>query len=254
MPGDGGLITNAKGDGLDNDDSAGIFLSNAGQVRLRAMQMENNEFGIRIRNTETTAGLADNIKQSFTLLTSTVLDSDIRGMDSQDLMGLDIQNSTFDNNGDDAANGRETILLDYTVRLDLDTITLFGQALDPFVVLIQDTDFTSNTTDVINITQSNAAANGAAIQTDLYRNTFTVNDTSDPTGSGQFDNAFIFDWNGPVRAHIDGNTFDMAAAEQAQAISYQNPVTHRSGRTLDSEQRDQRQQRDSERGSRGCSH
>ena len=88
------------------------------------------------------------------------------------------------------------------------------------MVLIQDTDFTSNTTDVINITQSNASANGAAIQTDLYRNTFTVNDTTDPTGSGQFDDAFIFDWNGPVRAHIDGNQFDMVAAEQAQAISY----------------------------------
>ena len=123
VPGDGGLIANAKGDGLDNNDSAGIFLSNAGQVRLRAMQIEDNEFGIRIRNTETTPGLADNIKQNFQLITSTVLDSDIRGLDSQDLMGLDIENSTFDNNGDDAAAGRETILLDYTVRLDLDTIT-----------------------------------------------------------------------------------------------------------------------------------
>ncbi len=72
--------------------------------------------------------------------------------------------------------------------------------------------------DVINITQ-NANAHGAAIQTDLYRNTFTVNDTV-PTGSGQFDDAFIFDWNGPVRAHIDNNRFDMAAAEQAQAINF----------------------------------
>ncbi|MEJ7590616.1 MAG: inverse autotransporter beta domain-containing protein [Planctomycetaceae bacterium] len=220
VPGDGGQILNATGDGLDNNDSAGVFLSNAGQVRLRAMQIENNEFGIRIRNTETTPGLADNIKQNFVLETSTVLDSNIRGLDSQDLMDLDIENSTFDNNGDDPAEGRESILLDYTVRLDLDTITRFDQAQDPFVVLIQDTDFTSNTTDVIRITQSNGAANGAAIQTDLFRNTFTVSDTSDPAGSGVFDDAFIFDWNGPVRARIDGNTFDMIAAQQAQAISY----------------------------------
>ena len=220
VPGDGGQILNATGDGVDNNDSAGVFLSNAGQVRLRAMQIENNEFGIRIRNTETIPGLADNIKQNFVLEISTVIDSNIRGLDSQDLMDLDIENSTFDNNGDDPAVGRESILLDYTVRLDLDTITRFDQAQDPFVVLIQDTDFTSNTTDVINITQSNGAANGAAIQTDLFRNTFNVSDTSDPAGSGVFDDAFIFDWNGPVRAHIDGNTFDMIAAEQAQAISY----------------------------------
>ncbi|MCA9009110.1 MAG: inverse autotransporter beta domain-containing protein [Planctomycetaceae bacterium] len=220
VPGDGGLISSAKGDGLDNDDSAGVFLSNAGQVRLRAMQLENNEFGIRVRNTETTAGLADTIKQSLILQVSNVLDSDIRGIDAQNLMGLDIQNSTFDNNGDDANNGRETILLDYTVRLDPDTMTLFSQAQDPFVVFIQDSDFTSNTTDVISITQSNATANGAAILTDILRNTFTVNDTSDPVGSGQFDDAILFDWNGPVRAHIDANTFDMVAAEQAQAINY----------------------------------
>ena len=160
VPGDGGQIANAKGDGLDNDDSAGVFLSNAGQVRLRAMQIEDNEFGIRIRNTETTPDLPNNIKQNFVLEISTVLDSDIRGLDSQDLMGLDIENSTFDNNGDDAAVGRESILLDYTVRLDPDTITRFAEAQDPFVVLIQDTDFTSNTTDVINITQSNALPSG----------------------------------------------------------------------------------------------
>ncbi len=220
IPGDGGLILSANGDGLDNNDSAGVFLSNAGQVRLRAMQIENNEFGIRIRNTETTPGLAETIKQNFVLVQSTVLDSDIRGLDSQDLMGLFIDNSTFDNNGDDAGVGRESILLDYTVRLDLDTITRFDQADDPFVVLIQDTDFTSSTTDVINITQSNGSAIGAAIQTDLYRNTFDVTDTGDPTGSGVFDDAVIFDWNGPVRAHIDGNTFGMNSTFQAQAISY----------------------------------
>ena len=226
VPGDGGQILNAKGDGLDNDDAAGVFLSNAGQVRLRAMQIEDNEFGIRIRNTETVAGLPDNIKQTFTLVTSNIIDNDIRGLDSQNLMGLEIENSTFDNNGDDAANGRQTILLDYTVRLDPDTITRFAQAQDPFVVLIQDTDFISNTNDVIYITQTDPVAFGAAIQTDLFRNTFTVSDTSDPATADPLDarpamdDAFIFDWNGPVRAHIDSNQFDMISAFQQQAISY----------------------------------
>ncbi|MDA1232740.1 MAG: hypothetical protein O2856_18365, partial [Planctomycetota bacterium] len=228
VAGDGGTIISANGNGLDDNDSAGVFLSNAGQVRLRAMQIENNEFGIRIRNTEATSGIADNLKQTFTLVTSTVVDSDIRGLDSQDLMGLDIENSIFDNNGDDPVTGRETMLLDYTVRLDTDIINRFDQAQDEFVVLIQDTDFISNTTDVINITQSNGTATGAAIQTDLFRNTFTINDSIDTTADlaaqglfeGSFDDAYRFDWNGPVRAHIDGNTFDMVAAQQAQAIRF----------------------------------
>lgn len=233
VAGDGGTIISANGNGLDDNDSAGVFLSNAGRVRLRAMQIENNEFGIRVRNTETVAGLGANLKQSLTLVTTTVVDNDIRGLDAQDLMGLDIQNSIFDNNGDDPVTGRETMLLDYTVRLDPDTITQFSQAIDPFVVLIQDTDFTSNTTDVINITQSNGTANGAAIQTDLFRNTFTINDTTDTAADivaqggaqGRFDNAFMFDWNGPVRAHIENNQFDMVAAEQAQAIAYRTRST-----------------------------
>ena len=227
VSGDGGTIINAKGNGIDDNDSAGVFLSNAGQVRMRAMQIENNEFGVRIRNTETTPGIANNLKQSFTLVTSTVIDNDIRGVDAMDLMGLDIENSIFDNNGDDAVAGRETILLDYTALLDPATITQFAQAQDPFVVLIQDTNFTANTTDVINITQSTSTV-GAAIQTDLYRNIFTVTDTIDTAADlaaqglaqGSFDNAFIFDWNGPVRAHIENNQFDMIAAEQAQAIAY----------------------------------
>ena len=233
VAGDGGTIVNAKGNGLDDNDSAGVFLSNAGQVRMRAMQIENNEFGIRVRNTETTSGIASNLKQSLTLVTSTVIDNDIRGIDAQDLMGLDIENSIFDNNGDDPATGRETILLDYTTRLDLATITQFSQAVDPFVVLIQDTNFASNTTDVINITQSTGTAAGAAIQTDLYRNTFTINDTTDTTADlaaqgaaqGSFDNAFMFDWTGPARTHIENNQFDMVAAQQAQAIVYRTRST-----------------------------
>ena len=231
VPGDGGVIGNAKGDGIDNNDAAGVFLSNAGQVALRFMQLQDNEFGIRVRNTETTAGIPDTEKQSLSLVATTVEDSDIRGLDSQDLMGLDIENSIFDNNGDDAAVGRQTILLDYTVQLDPDIITRFAQAIDPFVVLIQDTDFNSATNDVIVINQSNVTANGAAIQTDLYRNTFAVTDTSDPTtvdpidANPTLDYALIFDWDGPVRSHIDGNTFNMNSVNEAQAISYRTRST-----------------------------
>ncbi len=225
VPGDGGTISGAKGNGLDDDDSAGVFLQNAGQVRLRAMTLDDNEFGVRIRNTETTPGLPDSIKQNFILERSLVQDSDIRGLDSRDLMGLSIQNSTFDNNGDDAAAGRETILLDYTTRLDLDTITQFSQANDPFVVTIEDTDFTSTTTDVINVGQSSNSATGAAIRFDLLRNTFTVSDTTDPTGSGGIDDAFIFDWNGPVQMIVEDNLFDMISLVQQQAVSIRTRST-----------------------------
>ncbi|MFN9718201.1 MAG: inverse autotransporter beta domain-containing protein, partial [Planctomycetota bacterium] len=131
VAGDGGTIDGAKGDGLDNDDAAGVFLRNAGQVSLRGMLITDNEFGIRIRNTESISGLADSTKQNFILDTSIVQDSDIRGLDSQNLMLLEITDSTFDNNGDDAAAGRETILLDYTVRLDPDTIIRVDQGEDP---------------------------------------------------------------------------------------------------------------------------
>jgi hypothetical protein len=225
VPGDGGTIAGAKGNGIDDDDSAGVFLQNAGQVRLRAMSLDDNEFGVRIRNTETTPGLPDSIKQNFILERSLVQDSDIRGIDSRDLMGLSIQNSTFDNNGDDAAEGRETILLDYTTRLDLDTITQFSQANDPFVVTIEDSDFTSTTTDVINVGQSSNAATGAAIRFDLLRNTFTVSDTTDPTGSGGIDDALIFDWNGPAQMIVEDNLFDMISLVQQQAVSIRTRST-----------------------------
>jgi hypothetical protein len=225
VPGDGGIITGAKGNGLDDNDSAGVFLQNAGQVRLRAMTLDDNEFGVRIRNTETTPGLPDSTKQNFILERSLVQDSDIRGIDSQNLMGLSIQNSSFDNNGDSATAGRETILLDYTVRLDLDTITQFSQANDPFVVTIEDSDFTSATTSVINVGQSNIAANGAAIRFDLLRNTFTVSDTSDPTGSSALDDALIFDWTGPAQMILEDNLFDMISVNQQQAVSIRTRST-----------------------------
>jgi hypothetical protein len=221
VPGDGGIISGAKGNGLDDNDAAGVFLQNAGQVRLRAMTLDDNEFGVRIRNTETTPGLPDSVKQNFILERSLVQESDIRGLDSQDLMGLSIQNSTFDNNGDDAGDGRETILLNYTTRLDLDTITRFSQANDPFVVTIEDSDFTSVTNDVIRVGQTGIAANGAAIRFDLLRNSFTVSDTADFTGAGGadlLDDAFIFDWDGPAQVIVEDNLFDMISVNQQQAV------------------------------------
>lgn len=221
VPGDGGIISGAKGNGIDDDDSAGVFLQNAGQVRLRAMTLDDNEFGVRIRNTETTPGLPDSVKQNFILERSLVQESDIRAIDSQDLMGLSIQNSTFDNNGDDAAAGRETILLNYTTRLDLDTITRFSQANDPFVVTIEDSDFTSVTNDVITVGQTGIAANGAAIRLDLLRNSFTVSDTADFAGAGGadlLDDAFIFDWDGPAQVILEDNLFDMISVNQQQAV------------------------------------
>ena len=208
VPGDGGIISDAAG--------AGVFLQNAGQVELRGMLLDDNQFGVFIRNTETVANLPDSTKQTFALLESTVEDSDIRGIDSRDLMGLLVDDVVFNETAATETTS-EAILLDYTVRLDPDTITRFDQANDPFIVRIEDTDFTMLNSDVIAVTQSAATANGAAIQFELFRNTFDVNDT---VTTSPFDDALNFDWNGPTRALIENNAFGMVSNLQQQAIQF----------------------------------
>ena len=90
---------------------------------------------------------------------------------------------------------------------------------------IEDSDFTSVTTSVINVGQSNIAANGAAIRFDLLRNTFSVSDTSDPTGSTALDDALIFDWTGPAQMILEDNLFDMISVNQQQAVSIRTRST-----------------------------
>ncbi len=239
-PGSGGLITAAKGNLLDDNDSAGIYLENAGQVTVTDVILDNNEFGVRIENTETPGGTvltAD--EQYFGLIDSLVIDSDIRAIHAQDLMQLEVTNTEFDNNGDDIDVGRETFLLQYSTTPDFDPSiigevapTSYDRAGRPFEVLIQDSGIVSNAEDAIRITQSAATAQGAVIRTQFLRNSFQVNDTTDPTTANPidtrplFDDAITMDWFGAAQVFLDGNRMDMTStADQQHAFDLANRST-----------------------------
>jgi len=237
-PGSGGIISDAKGNLLDDNDSAGIYLSNAGQVTITDVILDNNEFGVRIENTENptdTVNASD--EQFFLLVDSQVVDSDIRGIHAQDLMSLGVQNTEFDNNGDDAGVGRETVLLTYSVNTDVDPATTetnpteYSRADRPFEVLITNSGFLSNSQDVFRIVQSSANAQGAAIRVRLFDNTFEVNDTFDPATASPFDARPLFDdaitmeWFGAARVQVDGNRMDLRATEQQHAFDFSNRST-----------------------------
>jgi len=237
-PGSGGIISDARGNLLDDNDAAGIYLSNAGQVTITDMILDNNEFGVRIENTENPADtVLETDEQFFLLVDSQVVDSDIRGIHAQDLMSLGVQNTEFDNNGDHAVVGRETILLTYSVNTDVDPATTQTNAPEydrsdrPFEVLITDSGFLSNSGDVIRIAQTSANAQGAVIRVRLFNNSFEVNDTFDPTTFDPLDTRPLFDdaidinWFGAARVQVDGNRFDLRAVEQQHALEFSNRTT-----------------------------
>lgn len=235
VAGNGGTISGAKGDGLDNNDAAGIYLANAGQVQIREMILTDNEFGVRIENTESyldSAGdvikVNDRDEQFFLMQFSLVNDSDIRGIHAVDLMGLQVQDSIFDNNGDDVDTGYDTIYSEFTVALDDTTVVdTYERSGRPFEVLIERSDFTSNQHDVIRIRQVAGAA-GAAVRTQLYNNRIEASDSTDPGTIAPFDarplldDGFYMDWNGPARILAEGNSFDMRAATDQMAFVFSN--------------------------------
>jgi hypothetical protein len=70
------------------------------------------------------------------------------------------------------------------------------------------------------------------IRTQIFNNSFEVNDTFDPTVANPldarplFDDALIIDWFGAARFQIDNNQgFDMRAIEQQHAINISNRTT-----------------------------
>ena len=235
VAGNGGTISGAKGDGLDNNDAAGIYLSNAGQVQIREMILTDNEFGVRIENTESYLDPSGNVnvvndrdEQFFLMQFSLVNDSDIRGIHAVDLMGLQVQDTVFDNNGDDTAVGYDTIYSEYTVALDdVKVVNSYDRSARPFEVLVERSDFTSNQHDVIRIRQT-AGASGAAIRAQFFNNRIEANDSTDPGTVAPFDarplldDGIYMDWNGPARILAEGNSFDMRAATDQMAFVFSN--------------------------------
>jgi hypothetical protein len=236
--GQGGLITGAKGDGAPNTDAAGIFLSNAGRVEIREMTLDDNEYGVLIRNTESyldgagdVIDVNDGDEQRFFMQYSRIDNSDIRGVESTDLVNLELEFSTFDNNGDDAAFGWDTIAALYTVSLDdIDRVDQYDQADRPFYVRIESNQITSNQHDAIRIV-SQPGARGATILTEIFSNNIAVNDLTDPTTAPiedarpDLDDGFYMDWEGPARVRFDLNQLDMRAIAGQMAFAFDNDST-----------------------------
>ena len=236
--GQGGLITGAKGDGVPNLDAAGILLVNAGRVEIREMTLDDNEYGVLIVNTESyldgtgnVIDINDGDEQRFFMQYSRIDNSDIRGVDSTDLVNLELEFSTFDNNGDDAAFGWDTIASQFTVALDdIDRVDQYDQADRPFYVRIESNQITSNQHDAIRIL-SLPGARGASILTEIFSNTITVNDLTDPTNAPAddarptLDDGFYMDWEGPARVRFDLNQMDMRAIAGQMPFVFDNDST-----------------------------
>ncbi|MCA9083872.1 MAG: right-handed parallel beta-helix repeat-containing protein [Planctomycetaceae bacterium] len=196
----------------------GVLLENAGQVSLRAMELRDNFYGVRVFN----SGLADDDDQFLQLFGVNVFESDIRGVEATNLTELDIRDSLFDDNGDLAPPagatffGRESVVLIYDeVPNDPDT-TRFSEFDNPYVVNIQRTQFTDNTDDILQIFNT-ATAIGAHVDVNIEQNTFTVTDLNDFDPADLNETAVSVRWNGPARVNIAGNLFQLAGTNTAES-------------------------------------
>ena len=221
--GDQTLIGFGTGGTISDAGIAGVNLQNAGQVQLDSMTLDNNNFGFFIRN----SGLTAEDDQYLTMQYTQVSDSTIRGIDSENLFGLNIEDSVFDNNGDTLLGlggdglpvtfaGRETIVLNYTERLNDDSTTLFTQFDTPYVVNIQRTNFVDNSDDIISISNT-TAANGLHIDINVSGNNFTLNDTNDFDATDLSETAFEMNWNGVARVNLFNNIVTMNGLDAAES-------------------------------------
>lgn len=219
--GTGGLITGAAISGAD--------LRNAGQVTLDGMDFQDNNLGIHVRN----SGLLVDDDQFLSMQFSSVTGSDFRGIDAENLLQLDIQDSIFTDNGDAAPaatvvdgdgvvanNQRETIFLNYTERLNPDTTTTFSQFANPYVVNILRNEFTALSDDVISVNRP-ATLTDAHIQIDIAQNSgangfFILNDTNDFDLTDVNENAIEINWDGPALINIENNAFLMTGVNAAE--------------------------------------
>lgn len=219
--GTGGLITQAT--------IAGANLRNAGQVTLDGMEFQDNNIGIFVRN----SGLAVDDDQFLALQFTSVTESNIRGIDSENLISLSIQDSFFTDNGDAAAGldgdgnviglgGRETIRLNYTERLNDEETTQFEQFDNPYLVSILRNEFTDDSDDVISI-DHDVALTDAHLGVDISQNSgqngfFILNDTNDFDPLDLNENAIEISWDGPALINIENNAFLLNGTDVAESM------------------------------------
>ncbi|MCR9201562.1 MAG: inverse autotransporter beta domain-containing protein [Planctomycetaceae bacterium] len=227
VTGDQNLLTQGTGGFITGAAFAGADLRNAGQVTLDGMDFEDNNIGIHVRN----SGLAIDDDQFVSMQFTSITESSFRGIDAENLLELDVQDSVFTDNGDTAAvvdgDGvatglqRETIFLNYTERLNVDTTTLFNQFTNPYIVRIQRNEFTAISDDVISINRP-ATLTDAHIDIDISQNSgangfFILNDTNDFDPADVNENAIEIDWDGPALINIENNAFLLTGVDTAES-------------------------------------
>ena len=220
---------------------SGVWMENAGQVRLDYVLLDDNQNGIEVRN----SGLLEDDDQSLQLNFVEIQDSNVRGIYALNLIQLDIRDSFFDNNGDDATLGAETLLTEYDEIIESDNITRFSQSGNPYTVVMFRNTITDNSTDAV-VIGNRISAFGAVLGVNLADNVFTLSDLTDPAGpagatpttldpaniydpNGVRDDAIVVEWNGPSFQTFTTNniTLNGAAAQhgfQIQTTSNSSPA------------------------------
>ncbi|MCA9059286.1 MAG: hypothetical protein KDA85_12340, partial [Planctomycetaceae bacterium] len=195
---------------------SGVQMENAGQVTLQRMILDDNETGITVLN----SGLAVDDDQFLRLYSSQVDRSDVRGIHSINLIELDIQDTSFNTNGDDAALGRETILAQYSELLNDPTTEQFDEFDNPYLINIDRSTFISTADDAVVIETLTGGSN-SHLGLDMTDNNFTVSDLTDPDPADLQDDAIIVNWNGPALARFQSNSFLLDGATAQTAIDFQ---------------------------------
>lgn len=208
------VLPAASGGTISGATNAGVNMQNAAQVSLTGMLLDNNQNGIIVNNTRLDLDNPDVFNDDLLeLLFTRVTASNQFGLIATDLMALNITDSQFDLNGDDAALGRESIFLQYNTLLNDDDTTEFDDFDNPFVVQIVRSMIVDNTDDSIVIANA-TSANGAHLDLFLDSNTIQNADTSDPDGTDLIDDSLILTWNGPVRGQLLNNAFSLNGGGQ----------------------------------------
>lgn len=218
--GSGGGILNAGtvGGGLPAtaaNAGAGVFAQNGGQIRLDHMNLDANNIGVLVRNSN--IGL---MEDQFVELRNAVVTDHLRhGVRATNLHRLVItDNSLFLFNGVAprvvGEERREAVLLDYnenplTAATPAMQTTLFDDYDNPYQVFIQDNDaqtvaaFNHETDTAVEILNTGAGAD-AHIDVLIEDTGFRIGDTFD-LFAGESENAFDMAWNGVARVNILDN-------------------------------------------------
>ncbi len=195
-----------NGGTIDTATVAGAFLRNPGIVRLNQMIFDDNEIGVDVQYT----GLTDPPSGLLELDHTDFEQNNVRAIDGLNIPDLLIADARFEDNGDDATNGRETIQLRYNETIN-DPDTVDPDDYDfPFAVSILRSDFQDDTDDIVDLRRL-VGAEDAHLALEVADNRFETTDGLDPDAADLNDDAFIVVWEGPLQASFTGNTFNLLA-------------------------------------------